>query len=224
MRRFLALASVTIGAFVGLAPTDAHAVTYNFDTNVVDVTAGVTNATVFGDTMDGLSVTVFFSAGGQETRAWADTGPGAGGASSVAWSLTLTGDTFGATWNYAGREINRLLLSGIGTGTVFDIDAGLADTPGSGGGIAWACIALGPPACQDAIVTYRNRVAVGASAPQGDLWDVVDVSFNAPVSNFGFIQDTDNDFATTSPVPEPGTLLLLGAGVSSLALRRRRSS
>ncbi len=221
-KEFLAVASLMVGAFVTLAPTDAHAASYSFDSSIVDVTTGVTNATVFGDTMDGLKVTVFFSGGGQETKTWADTGPFAGAASGTGWSLTFAGDTFAGVWSFTGTTaIDGLSLSGVGVGTVFDVDAA-ADTPGSGGGISWACTFLGPPACQDAHVTYSHVVAVGASPPQGDLWHVVDVRFSAPLESFGFIQDTDNDVA--SAVPEPGTLLLLGSGFSALALRRRRNS
>jgi hypothetical protein len=208
-----------VGAFVALAPTDAHAITYTFDNSNGGVTAGV-YFVLWGGQMDGMKVTVYFSGGGQETKYWAkgDFPYCCGGAFGTGWGLGLSGDSDSNTWSFFGTAaIDRLVLSGgwgaepfgvIGTSTVF-----------WAGSSRWQC--YGFPGCQDAQVTYRQRVNV-LYPPwmTGYLYRIVDVSFSHPLDRFEFGQPALNVAGT----PEPGTLLLLGSGVSALALRRRRNS
>ena len=109
---------MTLGALVALAPSEAQAVSYTFDSSIVEVVPPISEVAIYGDMMDGLQVTVFFAVGGQDTKTWGDTGPGAGGAFGTGWSLTLSGDTFENVWVYSGSAITALSLSGLGACSV----------------------------------------------------------------------------------------------------------
>jgi hypothetical protein len=159
------------------------------------------------------------------------------------WHLSFN---FDASTNY---RLMSLLFEGLPGATVFDQRFGGADgTPGSSEGKDFAAFPADLILLPDYITiaaTYFDVVAVGANAPVGDLFANVLLEFGyqdgsctrrigpfcvawsytaiAGVPEFdgsffgNFTLDTDN-----VAVPEPASLLLLGAGLLVVARRARR--
>lgn len=231
MRTFtnpLARALFVAVAILGTGSASA-AVIYEEGSNTSTI-PGLTGFATTGAMMNNLSVTATFSSG-SETVLWAQTGADSGGVTGTGWSLTLSGDTFSATWNFTftpGADLGglqSLFLDGRTSFTVFDRTEPSPGTPGSAQGFDWAFVS-GP--YSDAVVRYDYEVNIGASPAVGDLWQTVFVDFvvgdlninNPPMENFGFRQDTDND-ARLNQVPEPGTLALLGIALGAGGFARR---
>lgn len=198
---------------------------------VTDVTTtisvpGISNFATSGSDMDGMAVTVNFAGGGSETVAWADTGgPGAGAAIGTGWSISLTGDFFSNAWqvDFGNLAVTSFVMNGAPGLTVFDIDNAATGTPGSALGLEFASsldTATAP------IVTYSNLIQIGAAAAVGDLFEVMTVELTGLEiggisGEFTFVQDTDNDIRRDVPLPEPGTLGILGGALIAIGLIRR---
>src|SRR5687767_4204697 len=133
----------TVGAAalaLGMA-SQAQAATISYSTGGSTTSIpGLTGFQTFGDDMVGITVTAFFNNDPTGVSAiWAATGVGAGAAiSGTAWSLSVSGDTFGAPWTFTNNAqglLTGLVIDGSTGLTVFDRTFGSAEgTPGSGAG------------------------------------------------------------------------------------------
>lgn len=191
---------------------------------------GLTGYTTTGANMAGLSVTVAFNGGPDNTFAWATTGATSGGVTTALWSLSLAGDSFGTPWLFSflspnnALQLTHLALNGTTGFTIFDRTDPSPGTDGSAQGLDFA-FASGCASC-NALVNYSGQTGIAGADPLGDLWQAVDVTFSGgtgPRTDFSFVQDTDNDIRAMVPEPETYALMFGGLGLMALIARRRRS-
>jgi hypothetical protein len=226
-----------------LAPLNfSFAYSVSYDPGTTYQTDALTGFSTYGNMMDGMSVTAYFSSGGSQTLSWATTGAGSGGVSGTGWSLTESGDTFGGSWTLsASVSLSRLVIDAGIDLTVFDRswpndndapNAGPDEgTPGSARGWSFNTTYTG-----DLTATYHDYITLVGNPPVGDLFRSLDLVFpdgfglannpDGPGDADGsgdvmtFIADTDNITSVLIPggeVPEPMTILLLGSGLVGLA-------
>lgn len=228
-----ALLLSTALAALAVNPADA-AIVYATDASTPVSIPGLSSFSTDGSEMAGLSVRAVFTGGTDETRIWAPGAPGAGGVSGTGWSLTESGDTFTSAWEFTMTpslgQLLRLVLDGSGGLTVFDRTEPSTGTPGSAEGRDFEFFG-GTCASCDAVVTYREPTAIGASAAVGDLWQVVDIVFEddegeptGPRVSWQFRQDTDNDIRRDVPVPATLPLLAGALGIVGVLRARRRAA
>ena len=203
------------------AQSHAYNVTVNYDAGTTQITTQLTGYGTYGDMMDGMAVTAYFSGGGSQTLSWAGTGAGSGGVFGTAWSLVEVGDTWDlsdiGSWTLsATSNITGLFIdAGLGD-TVFDTWYGVSGTAGSANGKPFAVRSSGTG---DIVATYIDQVALTGDAPVGDLYRFLDIQFGAPFADtLKFTADTDNILyaGDIQPIPEPATMLLLGSGLIGL--------
>ena len=199
-----------------------------------------------GADMAGMEVTAFFSAAPSETVLWAASGADSGAATGTGWSLSQAGDTFANAWTLFYQGGNNGLLTGFRidgfaagpgeVGVMFDRTFNGADgTPGSFRGRDFEYAGAEP--AFDTFVMYEGGIGVADEEPVGDEFRYLDVRFltlpgfedeftSAPPQQGGldgielrsinFFQDTNNPI-----VPEPMTLVFLGAGAAFVFTSRR---
>lgn len=136
----------------------------------------------------------------------------------------LTAQSFPAFTGILWMEIDLFPAGGA-----FDIDSlapslppGSTGTPGSLGGIPPQLLSF--TGIWDIALTFSNPIAIGAALPVGDLYGKMRIDFSSPFDANDFMElriDTDT---LISSVPEPATLLLLGAGLAGLAGWRWRKN
>lgn len=231
MRRFKRIlkGSALLAATVAAATFSvAHAAAIVKDTSVVSNIPGIASFQTFGDEMTNMSVQAIFSGGLNQTLSWAATGAGAGGVTGAGWSLSVSGDTFAALWNFTINQnanlgqLTTLVLSGNPGLVTFDTADPNPGTPNSAQGADFGITDDVLNAA--ATATYSDVVAVIPNAFVGDEFHVLTVSFAAgqgPRADFLFRQDTDNDIRRFQ-APEPGSLGLLGLALAAVGFFRRR--
>lgn len=224
--------------------SNAHAIpvayTHSSTAGISYNTTGVAAFTTGGDEMDGMSVTAVYSTGGSETTSYNDViGDDFGSAVGNGWSLSFFGSsTFGSDWTLESSSvsISQLIIDGQPGDTLFDYLLEYQLTPGSASG------GPGNPAGPDNVdstdgsisadFSYSNQVSLKGIF-YGDLFTTLTISFDGPLTSnntFKFITDTDNvkisgDIKPTNPIPEPGVLALLSAGlIGMIGLQRRKKT
>jgi hypothetical protein len=147
------------------------------------------------------------------------------------FSLKVSGDTGSNSWtliaNSSTYRLASLHFNSVPGTTVFD--TGLGGNTGTAGSSFGQDFAGFDSYAGTIMASYRNPVSLNGATPVGDLYASLHLSFGnggygggivLPSGGYTFTLDTDK--VTPAPVPEPGSMLLLGTGLVGLVSRLRR--
>ena len=221
MRKLLILVITCLLPLFLVASASAYFISY-VDGTTYNTTAIDQFSTDSAD-MNGMTVTATFLGGATDTQIWNS------GVTGTGWGLSVGGDTYNNYWPLSlsvSSDVNLASLSiDAGTGdTVFDVvdDFG-SYYPGSPNSANGYPFYTSSTAYINA--TYSDRVTVN-NVFYGDLYRTLTLDFgsNGLSSGFSFRADTDNlqIEGDLNPVPEPSTILLMGAGLLGLVGYNRK--
>jgi hypothetical protein len=204
------------------------------------------NATATGDNHVGMAITGRFvdptgiNPSFDETIFWENTGlpnDGFGSASDGGWGVSLSGDSFTASWILSNQKVvsgvsyylDYVEFDALAGNAVFDRTfGGLVGTPGSALGADFAYVSDDSTVWNgDLLVTYIDQVALTGSQPVGDVYARMKIDFydilgtnlgTKPFFGGSLVYTADTDYI----VPLPPTALLLGSGLLGLAVLGRR--
>ena len=234
--------AVTVACILGiimLFGSNANALSTVVETtpyNLVEI-PGVSEFATTGADMAGMSVTVY-SSYGLDIQTWQIRDDQSGGAFGRGWSLTQSGDTYKSPWIFSVSNpcisVYHLSINAIVGGTVFDLTGPEYgnDSFGTDGSLrGWTFEALESSHLYSLTGVEPNILALysdivkleGAQGPLGDLYGSLDINLGdltrfSSGSMLQFFADTD----TIAAVPEPATMVLLGAGLLCLASISKR--
>jgi hypothetical protein len=239
-RTLVALAAAAIAA------TATQAQTVNFNNGTQALSPALTGFQTTGQLMVGMRVTAVFTDASVFSDSWRDLG-GANHGAQVAGRFRLavgsTDDTFSSNWTLSnlatgGPGLRSLRIEGREGRTLFDVCwrtptncANNTEDGTDGSARGWTFETTGGTYGGTVNALYTNIVGVGGNPPVGDLYEELNMRFNADLGMIGgqtytFRADTDNSRFDNPPptlLPEPSTYAMMATGFAALvAVGRRR--